>query len=145
MASNTAHEMGGSRHRQIDRIRRAFQPATWSVAWWTLGTLRATKSEHGSPVKNRSMLPEPPYAAQRSHGGIVVRLLRLTRATCLERSLVLQRWYLHFDVEFDVVIGVASEDAFKAHAWLDGTEPDSAERFSEITRLTPAALSEAAP
>jgi hypothetical protein len=75
-------------------------------------------------------------------------VLKLSRATCLERSMVLQRWYADQGLARDVVIGVTSPRAgFRAHAWLeapadcgeptgpvDPNKPHDCE-FSEITRI----------
>src|SRR5450432_2157808 len=59
-----------------------------------------------------------------------VRLaLRLCHATCLERSLIMQRWYLDQGESLDVVIGVQSPGSkFGAHAWLE--RPGQLTQFS---------------
>jgi hypothetical protein len=64
-----------------------------------------------------------------------VLVLRLRRATCLERSVVLQAWDAHHGRPREVVIGVArTGSSIGAHAWLAGE--DAANRdFREITRI----------
>lgn len=72
-------------------------------------------------------------------------MLRLTRATCLERSVVLQQWYGAQGVARDVVIGVTAPRAgFRAHAWLEEPGKLTHTEFTEITRLpaTPAVAME---
>ncbi|MGF7238832.1 MAG: nucleotidyltransferase family protein [Frankia sp.] len=64
--------------------------------------------------------------------------LRLSRASCLERSLVMQRWYAGREVRRELVVGVtAPVEGFRAHAWLagdaDGDRPD----LVEILRRPP--------
>ena len=62
-------------------------------------------------------------------------VLRRTRTSCLERSLVLQRWLAARGEHRDVVIGVRAPSAsFRAHAWLDG-EPSG--DYDELRRLSP--------
>jgi transglutaminase superfamily protein len=65
-------------------------------------------------------------------------VLRRRNATCLERSLILQRWYAAQGAPHDVVIGVtAPAGGFTAHAWLDGDSDEGAHEFHEIHRLRP--------
>lgn len=65
-------------------------------------------------------------------------VLKLTRATCLERSMVLQRWYGAQGVARDVVIGVTSpRSGFRAHAWLEEPGQLTQAEFTEITRIRP--------
>ena len=65
-------------------------------------------------------------------------MLRMTRGvepTCLERALVLQRWYLAQGRRKAVLVGVtAPSSGFKAHAWLEG-EQASAGEFTELLRF----------
>lgn len=57
-------------------------------------------------------------------------------ATCLQRSVVLQRWYADQGVDRDVVIGVTAPGAgFKAHAWLSRPDAPAGGQYTEITRL----------
>jgi hypothetical protein len=59
--------------------------------------------------------------------------------SCLERALVLQRWLLAQGIARDVVVGTrgSTNDAFAAHAWLDGEPLPPGRRYVEMTRLAP--------
>lgn len=62
--------------------------------------------------------------------------LRLRRASCLERSLVLQRWFFAHGQERTVVIGVARDGSTTlAHAWLAGEEHLNDRAYIEMTRV----------
>jgi hypothetical protein len=66
----------------------------------------------------------------------VAAVLRRRQATCLERSLVLQRWLAAHGDRRDLVIGVkAPGEEFGAHAWLEGEPPtDGISEFTELLR-----------
>lgn len=65
----------------------------------------------------------------------VLTVLQRRRATCLERSLVLQKWHSAHGVDRDIILGVtAPGSGFSAHAWLDG-ETDEGSEFHELRRL----------
>jgi hypothetical protein len=79
-------------------------------------------------------IPAPP----RSVGddlALVRRVLRRVGANCLERALVLQRWYAGRRSARTLVIGVTAPSAgFHAHAWLDGDTDAGREAMVEILR-----------
>jgi hypothetical protein len=61
----------------------------------------------------------------------------VTRATCLERALLIQGWIGGYSVPPDVVIGVRSRSgAVAAHAWVDGPDPWFDADYEELTRLS---------
>ena len=61
--------------------------------------------------------------------------LRRRRATCLERSLILQRWLMTIGQPHDVLIGVeAPGETMVAHAWLDHEDPQG---FHVLLRIDP--------
>jgi hypothetical protein len=65
-------------------------------------------------------------------------VLRLMRATCLQRSIVEQAWRADHGDSRDVVIGVRRVNGeFAAHAWVEGDDPGSLDSWREITRLAP--------
>jgi hypothetical protein len=74
-------------------------------------------------------------------GGIAMRVLRPLPLDdrCLTQSVVVCALLARRGVRTEVVLGVAAEDRFGAHAWveLDGAPltPPQAERFAELTRL----------
>ena len=56
-----------------------------------------------------------------------------TRAKCLVRSIVMQRYLADNGMDHDLVIGATAPSAgFRAHAWLDG---ESAEGCTELLRI----------
>ena len=81
---------------------------------------------------------EPPPAVAARHRSAVSAVLRLTGATCLVRSAVLQHWDAAHGRPRPLVVGVARQPdgTIAAHAWLDG-EP-SANGFIELHRHPPA-------
>jgi hypothetical protein len=82
-------------------------------------------------------LPHPPAISVTGIRGVRLAA-RILRATCLERSLVLQRWHLAHGREVAVVIGVANEhDTTIAHAWLEGEERTEEWPYVELTRVPP--------
>ena len=61
----------------------------------------------------------PPELASEGLRGVEAALRRL-HATCLERSLILQRWLIAHGASHEVLIGVnGGADRIEAHAWLD--------------------------
>jgi hypothetical protein len=63
-------------------------------------------------------------------------LRRRPSSTCLERALVRQRWLASHGSRRDVVIAVqAPDDAFQAHAWVDGDPDEQEGSFHELLRL----------
>jgi len=115
-------------------MRRVDLP-TLRAAWWAQGALRRarrTLRRHG--ISAATVDAPPQLAAEAGRG--VFAVLRRTPATCLERALVLQRWYASHGSERDVIIAISgSTDDFAAHAWVDG-EPDvEAGAFEELLRL----------
>jgi hypothetical protein len=67
--------------------------------------------------------------------------LRRDRASCLERSLVVQRWYASRGIALDVIVGVRlpsaanADTAPTAHAWVEHWDADCSDRFAEIRRV----------
>jgi len=80
--------------------------------------------------------PAPDVAAR--HRPVVAGVMRVTGATCLVRSALLQRWDADHGVSRPLVIGVAREDStVTAHAWLEG---ERHARFEELHRRPPKAV-----
>jgi hypothetical protein len=66
---------------------------------------------------------------------ILPRWLEWRGATCLERSLILQRWLLEVGRPHDLLIGVQRRGgSVIAHAWLDHEDPRG---YAELLRLQP--------
>ena len=103
----------------------------WAVrAWW-----RVHRGIRIGPLA-QVVVPAPPARAPGRGRGAVLCALRLLRASCLERALVLQRWDAAGHRPRDVVVGVClTGDRMRAHAWLDGEDPRG--DFVEIHRRPP--------
>jgi hypothetical protein len=108
-------------------------PAMLRAAWWTARSLRRARRQLRDGAFADLWLPPPPELPDEAFRGVRA-VLRRVSPTCLERALVLQRWFAAHGSSRDVVIGVmAPADGFAAHAWLDGE--DEAGQYSELTRL----------
>ena len=59
--------------------------------------------------------------------------------SCLERSLVLQRWLAAHGDPRDVVVGTegGARTSFTAHAWLEGEPQPDGHNYVEMIRLAP--------
>jgi hypothetical protein len=118
-------------------LRRVNVPTLRAALWALVQHHRLRRRLRRNGLK-AAPVPAPLSAAPEATRG-VTGILRRRNATCLERALVLQRWYAAQGIERDVVIGVASpDDEFAAHAWLDGDpEEEPVSAFSELHRLSP--------
>jgi hypothetical protein len=104
---------------------------------WAYRAHRRVQRDLRDGVSAPRVAPPPPSIPDRAARG-VVNVLEARRASCLERSLVLQAWIgAHSGDAPDVVIGVRkSGDDVKAHAWLDGSGEGAG--YAEIHRLSAA-------
>ncbi len=83
---------------------RRFRPGVF--AWLDAGLVDVRASLKTDGIDARSRLPDPPYATHWLTGLIAARLA-MQRATCLERSLIMQRWLMAIGRPHDVLIGVS--------------------------------------
>jgi hypothetical protein len=117
------------------RLRRyagLLRPGALRGAWWAARSVREVRGQLEHRRHDDIDVPAPPSAGRGTDRGVQAVLRRL-RPSCLERSLVLQRWLAAQGDRRALVIGVeAPGGRFRAHAWLEG-EP--APGFQEITRL----------
>jgi hypothetical protein len=98
-------------------VWRRFRPAVFTWSDESLLAVRQGLDTEG--IDTRLRVPDPPYAAPWLTGLIAARLAML-HATCLERSLIMQRWMMAIGRPHDVLIGVKSpRETTIAHAWLD--------------------------
>jgi hypothetical protein len=117
-------------------VRRPPDVATLRAAWWTWRSLRATRARLKTTPYTAVTVTAPPRRLPAGAERGVRAVLRRTDPTCLERSLVLQRWLACRGEAHDVVIGVtAPGPGFAAHAWLDGEAHGRG--YRELTRLGP--------
>ena len=128
-------------HSSWQGLRRLTTPwPSLGVAAWALGARwRARCIAHASGL-NDLQLPRSP-ARPASQVRTVRAVLRLTGATCLIRSAVLQRWYADHGRPVDIVVGVTPPSGgFRAHAWLDFPEEQfNLRTYSVIARVPSAA------
>jgi Transglutaminase-like superfamily len=109
------------------------------AAWWAWRALRDTRAQLKAGAVRNVRVPAAPPLPQ-SAGRAVRLVLSREDPSCLERSLVLQRWLLAHGVARDVVIGTSGNASkeFTAHAWLDGEGvPADAPVYVEMMRLAP--------
>jgi hypothetical protein len=104
------------------------------AALWTAHALVVTRRRLRRLGLERTTVPEPPVLPRRATRGVAA-VLRRAPSTCLERSLVRQRWLASQGRRVDVLIGVTAADAFEAHAWLDGDPDPAAARYHELKRI----------
>jgi hypothetical protein len=107
-------------------VRLAWQPRngfpTLRAAWWTALALRRLRGEI-SEVGLEVQVTAPPELAPEGLRGVEA-VLRRRHATCLERSLIVQRWLIAHGASHEVLIGVSGgTDRMEAHAWLDRYDP----------------------
>ena len=114
---------------------RRLDPQALRAAWWTLQELGRVRRELKTGSIEEVRVSAPPALASHALRGVEA-VLRRRPHSCLEESLLLQRWHADHGRPLDVVIGVAAPTGdFRAHAWLEGT-PVS-EHFDELVRLRP--------
>ena len=114
------------------RYAGLLRPGVPRGAWWAARSVLGVRRQLAYRRHDEIAVPAPPRAVPGADRGVHAVLRRL-RPSCLERSLVLQRWLAAQGDRRAVVIGVEAADGrFRAHAWLEG-EP--APGFHELTRV----------
>ena len=117
------------------RGRRVDLPAL-RAAFWAERALRSARRTLRRRGVDGIRLPAPPTLPADAGRGVNALLRRRASSTCLERALVRQRWLAAQGSPRDVVIAVQSpDDAFQAHAWVDGDPDAQAPAFHELLRL----------
>ena len=115
---------------------RADVPTLRAALWANFALQRLRRDLRRSHLAEVQVRP-PRFVSPEATRG-VTGLLRRRKATCLERSLVLQRWYAAQGIPRTVIIGVrAPSEGFAAHAWLEGDPAETGQPFSELHRLAP--------
>jgi hypothetical protein len=124
--------------RRLRRLATGGLP-TLRAAGWALRALRRLRRElPGAGLDVR--VGAPPTLPGASVRGVEL-MLRLCHATCLERSLVVQRWLLSRRQPHDVLVGVAGgAAALDAHAWIDRYDAAAhGSGYEILTRVEPRA------
>jgi hypothetical protein len=115
---------------------RGINASTLRAAWWTARSLRRLRIDLQANGL-RAELTAPPRLPSTAVSGLTVTT-RCMRATCLERSLLLQKWLLAHGRPYTLVIGVPAPgvEPFIAHAWLEGHDrADHDAAYSQLVRL----------
>ncbi|NBE85366.1 nucleotidyltransferase family protein [Micromonospora rubida] len=113
--------------------RRGGLPAL-HTAVWTARAVRQARIQVARHDLASVRLPAPPPGSG-AHRHVVLGVLHRTGANCLQRALVLQRWYGSQRVARTLVIGVtAPSSGFHAHAWLDEETDAQRKAMVEILR-----------
>lgn len=105
----------------------------WRWATRELAELRRTLGPDGLTA----VVAPPPTVARGSLRGTLVAL-SARKATCLERSLVIQAWIAANGLDLDVIVAVKRDPNAPgdlAHAWVDGYDADCSARYAEIRRV----------
>lgn len=129
---------GGTARRWAGRLRAALSPSFLLGAAWAAVAVAQVRRRLRAGALAVAVV-RPPIVNRGAGRGVRAVLGRL-QPTCLERSLVLQRWLASTGVRRDVLVGVrrTPEGGFSAHAWLDG-EPGGDQGHLELHRLPPPA------
>ena len=118
----------------IATLRRLDVPTIRAI-WWAATSLRSLRRSLPSDGLD-ARVPPPPPLPPHAIRGVNGLLTRVAHASCLERSLILQAWLASHGRPHAITIGVALEDEFHAHAWLDGYDPPD-EHFAVLTSVSP--------
>jgi hypothetical protein len=117
-------------------MTRRIDYPTLRAALWTLRALRVARLQLRRGAIKNVEIPRPPDLPETAIRGVQA-VLRRRPNSCLERSLILQRWLGKFGSAPDVVVGVSGPSpAFRAHAWLDGEPDGEDDSFQELLRLS---------
>ena len=115
----------------LPRVRR-LDPPTVRALWWSAGELRRLRRVLGPEGLEASVRHPPPLPSEAVRG--VRFATTVGRATCLERSLILQRWFMDHGQPYEILVGVnPGGGEFTAHAWLDGYDGPQDE-YTVLTR-----------
>jgi hypothetical protein len=117
-------------------MRRPPDLVTLRAAVWASRALRRVRRDLQQQPLRAVRVPAPPTLPEHAARGVFVALRRVD-PSCLERSLVLQRWMASQGDPREVVVGVSAPGAFRAHAWLAGEQPPAGAGFAELMRLAP--------
>jgi hypothetical protein len=126
--------------RELTRlVRLSWQPRTGfpnlRAAWWAVCALRRLRREISELGLNVQVTRPPELAPEGLRG--VEAALRRRHATCLERSLIMQRWLIAHGASHEVLIGVnGGAERIEAHAWLNRYDAEGqGEGFRVLARV----------
>ncbi len=104
-------------------------------AWAWRQDRRLRTSLHADGIEAIDAIAPSPAVSSR-HRTTVAGVVKVTGATCLVRSALLQRWDADHGMPRPLVLGVSrdAETGVAAHAWLDGERHAG---FEELLRRPP--------
>lgn len=117
---------------------RGVNISTVRAAWWTARCVRRLRLRLRTKGLDAELATPPPLPPSAVRG--VTATARCMQATCLERSLLLQKWLFAQGRPYTLVIGVPAPGTqpFIAHAWLEGHDrPDDSAEYAQLVRLAP--------
>ena len=119
-------------------MRRRPDTADARAAWWAWRALRTARACLRDGEVRGVRVPAPPPVSGSAARAVRI-VLDVSRASCLERSLVLQRWLAAHGVARDVILGTEGTtlSGFSAHAWIDGDPQPPGRSYVELLRLSP--------
>jgi hypothetical protein len=124
---------------RLRALRYLAEPGLPTVrgAGWAMLALHRLRREIPSEGLDVRVLA-PRTASSRGVRGVEAAL-RLRHATCLERSLIVQRWLMAYGSPHDVLVGVnGGAESMEAHAWIDLYDSEGeGEGFRVLTRVVP--------
>jgi hypothetical protein len=127
-----------SRVRVFARRLRGVNVPTLRAAWWTMRSVHRLRVGLRTNGLKAELTMPPPLPSSAVRG--VTATAGCMRATCLERSLLLQKWLLAHGRPHTLVIGVPApgDEPFIAHAWLEGHDgTDDGAAYAQLVRIDP--------
>lgn len=126
------------RLRRLGRYAARFDLPSVRAAGWAAAALRRLRVDLRTEGLD-ARVPPPPVLPPHAVQGLAL-VVRVSRASCLERSLLLQAWLGAHDEPRSVNVGVKEDSPAKveAHAWVSGHEPDP-EGYALIRVIQPRA------
>jgi hypothetical protein len=124
--------------RLLRLVRRPPTVHDARAAWWAWRALRTTRAQLRAGAVRDVRVPSAPPVPESAARAVRLVLSRES-PSCLERSLVLQRWFLAHGVARDVVVGTSgnASNEFTAHAWVDGEPVPDGPGYIAMIRLAP--------
>ncbi len=115
--------------------RRRLTLSDIRAALWTVRALRTVERQLSTGEWDAVTFPQVPSGASAAAGSTVESIVARSRAKCLPRALVRQRWLAAQGEQRDLIIGVTAPSAgFAAHAWLEGDPECHSQRYQELLR-----------
>jgi hypothetical protein len=127
--------------KRVKRLRRRLariDVPTLRAALWAERSLRQVRATLPREGLQTQVAPPPALPLDATNG--VLAITRRRRATCLERSLVVQAWLAAHGEHHEIIVGVESRDGvprdagFEAHAWVDGFDSEDVADYAVLTR-----------